>query len=82
MSDFLGELRDAKRANEEIPIYTHGEKELRSLEVRMREGIDVDVSTVAEMMNICKYLGMDSAEYLGEIDVSGARAGTYDTVYK
>ena len=38
--------------------------------------------TVAEMKNMCEYLGMDSAEYLGEVDTSHAKAGTYDKVYK
>ena len=47
----------------------------------MREGIDVDVSTVAEMINICEYLGMDSVDYLGEIDVSAAKTGTYEKAY-
>ena len=78
MSVFLQELRDAKRANENVPIYTHGEKEILSYEKRKREGIDVDVSTVAEMINICNYLGMDSVDYLGEVDVSEAKKGTYE----
>lgn len=77
MSTFLSELRDAKRANEEIPIYTHGEKEILSAERRRREGIDVDVSTVLEMVNICEYLGMDSVAYLGEVDLSQAKKTTY-----
>ena len=81
LSVFLQELRDAKRANEDTPIYTHGEKEILSFEKRMREGIDVDVSTVAEMINICEYLGMDRVEYLGEIDVSAAKTGTYEKAY-
>ncbi|MBQ8509303.1 MAG: Ldh family oxidoreductase [Clostridia bacterium] len=82
LSVFLQELRDAKRADEEVPIYTHGEKELRSAEKRRREGIEVDISTVAEMINICRYLGMDSTAYFGEVDLSGAKIGTYDKVYK
>ena len=82
LSAFLRELREAKRANEETPIYTHGEKEILSYEKRMREGIDVDVSTVAEMINICSYLGMDHVDYLGEIDVSAAKKGTYEKTYQ
>ena len=78
LSAFLRELREAKRANEEVPIYTHGEKEILSYEKRMREGIDVDISTVSEMANICTYLGMDVREYLGEVDLSEAKKGTYE----
>ncbi len=82
LSSFLQELRDAKRANEEIPIYTHGEKEQLAYERNLRDGIDVDISTVAEMMNICTYLGMESTAYLGEVDVSEAKKGTYERPYR
>ena len=82
LSVFLQELRDAKRADENVPIYTHGEKECLSMKKRMAEGIEVDVSTVSEMINICKYLGMDSIEYLGDVDISGAKEGTYGKYYK
>ncbi len=78
LSVFLQELRDAKRANEEIPIYTHGEKEVYSLEKVLKEGIDVNISTVAEMKAICDYLGMDSVDYLGNVDLSGAKEITID----
>ena len=81
LSRFLQELRDAKRANEGIPIYTHGEKEILSCEARLRDGIDVDISTVSEMINVCRYLGMDSTLYLGEVDVSDAKTGTYEKAY-
>ena len=70
LSVFLQELRDAKRADAQVPIYTHGEKEFISYEKRMAEGIDVHLNTVAEMADICKYLGMDTAEYLGDVDFS------------
>ena len=82
LSVFLKELRDAKRIDESIPIYTHGEKEIIAFEKNMREGIDVDISTVAEMKNICDYLGMNSIDYLGEVDVNGAKIGTYAKTYK
>ena len=78
LSVFLQELRDAKRAEESTPIYTHGEKEALALEKHKRDGIEVDISTVSEMINICKYLGMNSVDYLGEIDVSAAKKGTYE----
>ncbi|MBE6597787.1 MAG: Ldh family oxidoreductase [Ruminococcaceae bacterium] len=77
LSVFLEELRSAKRIDENIPIYTHGEKEILSYEKRLREGIDVDISTVGEMAAICKYLGMDTVEYLGDVDLSSAKETTY-----
>ena len=82
LSVFLQELRDAKRVDPDVPIYTHGEKECISMEKVRRKGIDVNVSTVAEMVNICNYLGMDSVAYLGQVDVSNAKIGTYEKVYK
>lgn len=66
LSVFLQELRDAKRADESIPIYTHGEKEAHNYERLMREGIDVNVKTVKEMADICRSLGMDVEQYLGK----------------
>jgi LDH2 family malate/lactate/ureidoglycolate dehydrogenase len=79
---FLKELRDAKRANESVPIYTHGKKEMLAYEHHMQEGIDVDISTVSEMINICNYLGMNSIDYLGNVDVSDAKTGTYEKTYQ
>lgn len=82
MSSFLRELRGAARADEATPIYTHGEKEMIAIERSNKEGLDIDVSTVAEMINVCKYLGMDSVEYFGEVDTSGAKSGIYEKAYK
>lgn len=82
LSVFLEELRSAKRVHEDIPIYTHGEKEQLSFETRMREGIEVNINTISEMIDICNYLGMDSHKYFGDIDVSSAKRSTYDRVYK
>ena len=82
MSKFLAELRNGARADEATPIYTHGEKELIAIKRCESEGIDIDVSTVAEMVNVCKYLGMDSVAYFGEVDTSGAKSGIYETAFK
>lgn len=82
LSTFLQELRDAKRANEQVPIYTHGEKEIATAARRRAEGIDVNISTVGEMINICHYLGMDSTAYFGEVDLTGAKTANYDSVYQ
>ena len=82
MSAFLAELRGAARADESVPIYTHGEKEMIAIERSKTEGIDIDISTVAEMVNVCKYLGMDSVSYFGEVDTTGAKSGIYEKAYK
>ena len=82
LSTFLQELRDAGRADENVPIYTHGEKEQIATEDRMKNGIEVDVNTLAEMIDTCKYVGLDSRDYLGDVDVSGAMASYYSNVYK
>ena len=66
LSEFLQELRDADRADPAVPILTHGEKEAASMEKRLKEGIAIDRKTVSEMVDICKDVGLDSMEYLGE----------------
>ena len=81
LSVFLKELRSAKRANEQVPIYTHGEKEMAAYAAHLRDGIDVDIHTVAEMARICGDLGMDSRDYLGDVDLSGANCCIGDAVY-
>ena len=65
LSVFLKELREAPRRDPNVPIYTHGEKEVLSYEKRMKEGISIDPKTVGEMVDICRDLHMDSMEYLG-----------------
>ena len=47
----------------------------------MKNGLDVDISTVAEMIGICKDLGLDSVQYLGEVDTSAARESVYGEMY-
>lgn len=59
LSVFLQELRDAKRADESVPIYTHGEKEIIKYEEKQKNGIDVNIKTVEEMTEICDALGID-----------------------
>ncbi len=34
------------------------------------------------MVDLCNYLSLDSEKYLGKVDISGAKKGTYDKVYK
>ena len=59
LSIFLQELRDAKRADENVPIYTHGEKEALRYEEKLENGIDVNIKTVEEINKICKELGIE-----------------------
>ena len=81
LSVLLQELRDANRADENVPIYTHGEKEAIRYEQIMKDGLDVDVTTLSEMVDICRDLGLDSVEYLGEVDTTGARKSIYGEMY-
>lgn len=76
-STFLQELRDAPKAEGQCRIYTHGEKEILAYADRKKNGIDVNINTVAEMKNLCDYLGMDSVKYLGDVDFSGAKQSSY-----
>ena len=76
-STFLQELRDAPKADGQPRIYTHGEKEIAAYADRMANGIDVNINTVAEMKNLCDYLGMDSVAYLGDVDFSAAKQSSY-----
>lgn len=66
LSTFLSELREAPKADGQERIYTHGEKEVFAYKDRMENGIDVNIGTVAEMVDLCKYLDMDIKTYLGE----------------
>ncbi len=66
LSTLLRELRESPKAEGAERIYTHGEKEVLAYEERMKNGIDVHINTVAEMVDLCSYLKMDVKEYLGE----------------
>ncbi len=66
LSTLLRELREAPKAEGAERIYTHGEKEVIAYEDRLKNGIDVNINTVAEMVDLCNYLDMDVKEYLGE----------------
>ncbi len=76
-STFLQELRDAPKAEGQPRIYTHGEKEVFAYADRMKNGIDVNINTVAEMKDLCDYLNMDSVKYLGNVDFSSAKQSSY-----
>ena len=66
LSTLLKELRESPKAEGAQRIYTHGEKEVYAYKDRLENGIDVNINTVAEMVDLCNYLGMDVKQYLGE----------------
>ena len=70
-SEYLEELRESPKANGAERIYTHGEKEMLSIERVKKEGIPVNENTVREMIDMAKYLGMDYKKYFGDFDVEG-----------
>ena len=76
-STFLQELRDSPKAEGQERIYTHGEKEILAEADRLQNGVDVNINTLAEMKDLCDYLGMDSVAYLGDIDFSAAKQSSY-----
>ena len=65
LSAFMEELRQSPKAENADRIYTHGEKEYFAYRDRMVKGIDVDLNTVGEMIDLCHYLNMDVKDYLG-----------------
>ena len=79
LSTFLQELRESPKAEGAERIYTHGEKEILAMQDRQVNGINVNVNTVAEMVDLCNYLKMDIKEYLGDeaLEVT-LRKSSYD----
>ena len=67
LSDFLTELRESPKADGKERIYTHGEKEILATADRMKNGLDVDVKTLAEMKDLSEYVGADFNSYFGDI---------------
>ena len=59
LSIFLEELRTAKRADENTPIYTHGEKEFLRYRENLKNGITVHKKTADEITEICSALGIN-----------------------
>ena len=66
LSSFLDELRNSPKAEGREKIYTHGEKEVFAMQDRLKNGININVNTVAEMRDLAQFLGMDVVAYLGE----------------
>lgn len=63
-SRYLQEIRDSKKAEGRDRIFTHGEKEMESLERVRREGVYVQQATIEEMIEVCDGCGIDHREYL------------------
>jgi LDH2 family malate/lactate/ureidoglycolate dehydrogenase len=63
MSTLLQELRDSPKADGCARIYTHGEKELESVEQIRRSGIPVNDKTLAELRQIGAQLDLSFADY-------------------
>lgn len=79
LSTLLRELRESPKAEGADRIYTHGEKEVFAYKDRMENGVDVNINTVAEMVDLCNYLGMDVEDYLGaEAKELTLRQSSYD----
>lgn len=73
LSTFLEELRNAPKAEGAARIYTHGEKEIIAYADRLKSGIDVNINTVAEMVDFCKYVQLPVEKYLGELNLDTAK---------
>ena len=68
-SEFLQELRESPKREGHDRIYTHGEKEVIATADRMKNGIDVDVKTLEEMMDCADYVGVDFDHYFGDLGI-------------
>jgi L-2-hydroxycarboxylate dehydrogenase (NAD+) len=65
LSAYLNELREAPKADGKDRIYTHGEKEIKSMEDKIENGIPVNENTMIEILDMCNYLNMDFSKYFG-----------------
>ena len=66
LSRYLQELRDSPKAEGQDRIYTHGEKEIEAMAVRMDKGIPVNDNTMIEVLELCEFLKMDFSKYFGD----------------
>lgn len=65
-SKYLQELRDAPKADGQVRIYTHGEKEVEAVADRKANGIPVNDNTMVEVLDLCGYLNLDFSKYFGD----------------
>ncbi|HWR22737.1 MAG TPA: Ldh family oxidoreductase [Feifaniaceae bacterium] len=75
MSAFLRELRASPKAENAERIYTHGEKEILAMEERLKNGVPVHGNTMAEVLDMCRYLGLDFNAYFGDCLPSDTKTG-------
>ncbi len=78
LSTFLQELRDSPKSEGATRIYTHGEKEIFAKADRLANGIDVNINTVAEMFDMCRYVGLDPVSYLGDVQFADTASSSYN----
>ncbi len=78
LSTFLQELRDSPKSEGATRIYTHGEKEIFAKADRLANGIDVNINTVAEMFDMCRYVGLDPVTYLGDVQFNDTASSSYN----
>lgn len=76
LSTFLKELRESPKSEGADRIYTHGEKEVFAKKDRLENGIDVNINTVAEMFDMCRYVGLDPVKYLGDVNFDEVNASS------
>lgn len=79
-STYLQELRESPKADGQLRIYTHGEKEVEAVEDRIKNGIPVNDNTMVELLDLCEYLKLDFAEYFGQYRPSN-NAGVFKGNY-
>ncbi len=77
LSTFLQELRESPKCEGATRIYTHGEKEIIAKADRLENGIAVNINTVAEMFDMCQYVGLDPVKYLGDVKFENAASSSY-----
>ena len=66
LSAYLEELRNSPKADGQLRIYTHGEKEVEAVERIMKNGVPVNDNTMVEVLDLCNYLGLDFGSYFGD----------------
>lgn len=67
-SKYLNELRNSKKADGAVRIYTHGEKEVEAYNDKMKNGIPMNDGTLKEIYDICQYFDIDSKRYISKMD--------------
>ena len=66
MSLLLKELRESPKADGHDRIYTHGEKEIESMNEKLKNGIPVNDKTVAELKEVGKTVGLNYQDYFND----------------